>query len=327
MIYTVTLNPSIDYYVTCDMLSLGMTNRASLAETHVGGKGINVSIMLSKMGIESTALGFVAGFTGDEIESELSSEGIKTDFIHLTCGMSRINVKVSSGKPEDSIESDSEETRCETELNAPGPIVSDCDIHKLMAKFEMLSASDTVVMSGSIPKSVPKDIYEQIASVCSKKGIRFIVDVEGNLLTETLKHKPFLVKPNHHELGDMFGVTIDNDSVAAVYGRKLIDMGAENVIVTMAEKGAVLLTGTGISMYHEALTEDIVNEVGTSGFANGVGAGDSMVAGFLAGYEQTKDYIKAFWWGLSAASATAFSTGLADEKLIKNILGKVLTTP
>lgn len=303
MIYTVTLNPSIDYYVACNGLKMGQTNRTDKAELVVGGKGINVSIMLKRMGVESTALGFVAGFTGDEIERRLAEIGINTDFVKLDSGESRINVKIEDVEG--------------TEINAPGPAVSTEAVNSLLDKISKAKEGDLLIMSGSIPRGIPSDIYEKMAKIFTNKGAQFIIDAEGELLLNTLKYKPVLVKPNQKELENLFNVKVSGPSDAIKYGSRLVDMGACNVIVSMAGDGAVLITHEGRSIYHEAVKGD---------FVNGVGAGDSMIAGFVAGMCAESDAERAFLQGIAAASATAFSTGLGDEKIIKKIYEKVLTT-
>lgn len=303
MIYTVTLNPSIDYYVACNGFKLGQTNRTDKAELIAGGKGINVSIMLKRMGVESTALGFVAGFTGDEIVRRLTEQGIRTDFVKLGSGESRINVKIEDVEG--------------TEINAKGPIVTDAEVDELINKVKAIKPNDMLIMSGSIPKGITHDIYETMAKICSLNGAEFIIDAEKELLLNTLRYNPVLVKPNRRELEDLFSVEITSNEDAVKYGSRLIDMGAQNVIVSMAGDGAILVTKDGRNIYHEAVKGD---------FVNGVGAGDSMIAGYVAGMKHENDAERAFLWGISAATATAFSTGLGDEKIIKKISEKVLTT-
>lgn len=304
MIYTVTFNPSIDYYTLCGGFETGKTNRTIREEMKPGGKGINVSIMLKKLGIESKALGFVAGFTGEEIVRSLDKMEIASDFIRLNEGVSRINIKIEDVEG--------------TEINGSGPAISNENIAALLDKFKGMAEKDMLVLSGNVPKSVSTDIYGQIAGICEKRKIRLIVDAEGELLMNTLCYKPFLIKPNHHELGALFNTEIVSHEDAVFYGKKLAEMGAENVLISMAGNGAVLITKSGLVRKAMAVKGE---------FINGVGAGDSMIAGFLAGYLDKNDYDDAFRLGISAASATAFSVGLGDEKLIKNIYKKVLTTP
>lgn len=303
MIYTVTLNPSIDYYVSCNDFTTGKTNRTKSAEILPGGKGINVSIMLKRMGCDSVALGFTGGFTGREIERLVDEMGIKTDFINLSEGTSRINVKIED------IEG--------TEINGGGPFVKTDEADAFFEKLNRINSEDMLILSGSVPKGMPSNTYEKILETVKGRGVRVIVDAEGELLLNSLKYRPFLIKPNHHELGELFDVKIDDFDSAEKYARKLIDMGACNVIVTLAGKGAMMVSGSGECYKHAALEGN---------FVNGVGAGDSMIAGFIAGILDSGNHKQAFLLGLSAASATAFSKGLGDEKLIKNIYKKVLTT-
>lgn len=303
MIYTVTLNPSIDYYVSCGGFEIGMTNRTKTENMLPGGKGINVSIMLKRMGHDSIALGFVGGFTGNEITRLLDEMDIKTDFVEVASGASRINVKIED------IEG--------TEINGSGPVISSEEADTFQAKLGKLKEGDVLVLSGSVPKGMPGDTYERILDRLKDKSVNVVVDAEGELLLNSLKYHPFMVKPNHHELGALFDVSINDFESAEVYARKLIEMGAENVIVTMAGQGAVVVCGNG-EVYSHGPVE--------GKFVNGVGAGDSMVAGFVGGYLDAGDFKQAFLQGVSAASATAFSNGLGDEKIIKNILKKVLTT-
>ncbi|MDE7278938.1 MAG: 1-phosphofructokinase, partial [Oscillospiraceae bacterium] len=220
MVYTVTFNPAIDYVVHTDEISVGGVNRAKNEEIYFGGKGINVSIVLSELGVKSIALGFVAGFTGDAIEKGIAEKGIETDFVHLENGFSRINVKIKSGK--------------ETELNGQGPKIDDKALAELFKKLDRLSDGDTLILAGSIPNSMPADIYEKILERLQNKNIKAVVDATKNLLMNVLKYKPFLIKPNNHELGEMFGVTLKTNEEIAEYAQKLRDMGARNVLVSMA---------------------------------------------------------------------------------------------
>jgi len=302
MIYTVTLNPSLDYYVSCGGFETGKTNRTEREEILPGGKGINVSIMLKRMGVESVALGFVAGFTGREIIKHLADTGINTDFVELNEGNSRINIKIEDVEG--------------TEINARGPMPDRESFDELVNKVSSLSAGDILVLSGSVPAGIPSEAYERLIMACEGKGVRYVVDAEGDLLLNALNHKPFLIKPNNYELGKIFGVEISDFASAVKYGKKLHEMGAENVIVSMAGAGAVYISEDGTVYSHGPVDGN---------FINGVGAGDSMIAGFLAGHITFGDFKKAFLQGISAASATAFSSGLGDEKLIKNISKKVLT--
>ncbi len=292
MIYTVTFNPAIDYVVHIDEMAMGKVNRAKEENFYFGGKGINVSLILKELGIPSKALGFVAGFTGAAIENGLAQKGMETDFIHLNKGFSRINVKIASGE--------------ETELNGQGPAIDDAALTEFFSRLDLLSEGDMIVLAGSIPAGMPADIYEKILKRLSGKRINAVVDAAQDLLRNVLKYQPFLIKPNHHELGGLFGVTLtDNDEIAE-YAWKLKDMGARNVLVSMAGNGALLLDENG-----ELHTCDACK--GT--VKNSVGAGDSMVAGFIAGLGQG-DYQYALKLGTAAGSATAFSDGLAKKEEI-----------
>jgi len=296
MIYTLTFNPAIDYVMHFDAIETGKTNRSENEYAVIGGKGINVSVVLKRLGVPSAAMGFVAGFTGEAIRNELEGMGIKTDFVQLEKGMSRINVKVK--------------TETETELNGKGPDISDAELTKLFEKLEGLKENDTLVLAGSIPKSLPKDIYSSIMEKLFRKGIRFVVDAEGELLLSCLKYKPYLIKPNHHELGALFGKTLTTHDEIILYAKKLTEMGAENVLVSMAEQGAILVEKSGATHFCPA-AKGVVK--------NSVGAGDSMVAGFLAG-AKNGDFAYALRLGSASGSATAFSEGLADKEDIMKLM-------
>ena len=296
MVYTVTFNPAIDYIVHTDAMTVGNVNRAKKEEIYFGGKGINVSMVLSELGIKSKALGFVAGFTGTAIEDGVAKKGIETDFVHLDNGFSRINVKIKSGD--------------ETELNGQGPTIDDKSLNELFSKLDKLSEGDTIVLAGSIPASMPADIYEKIMERLSEKNIKFVVDATKDLLMNVLKYKPFLIKPNNHELGEMFGVTLKTNEEITEYAQKLKDMGAQNVLVSMAGDGALLLDENG---------KTHICGVCKGTVKNSVGAGDSMVAGFIAGSEQG-DYEYALKLGTAAGGATAFSDGLAEKEEIFRLL-------
>ncbi len=296
MIYTVTFNPAIDYVVHTDEMQVGKVNRSQSEEIYFGGKGINVSIVLSELGITSRALGFVSGFTGRAIEEGVRNNGVETDFIHLNNGFSRINVKIKSKE--------------ETELNGQGPEISDDAISLLYEKLDNLKDGDTLVLAGSIPNSLPADIYEKILAHVSEKQIKTIVDATKDLLLNVLKYKPFLIKPNNHELEEMFGVTFTSKEQIITYAKKLKDMGAINVLISMAGDGAILI--------------DEFGNIHTCGVCKGkvknsVGAGDSMVAGFLAGSVE-KDYEYALKLGTATGGATAFSDGLAKKEEIYRLL-------
>ena len=296
MVYTVTFNPAIDYIVHTEEMKLGETNRSEHEEMYFGGKGINVSIVLRELGIASKALGFTAGFTGEAIEKGLIDMGIDTDFVRLDSGNSRINVKIKASE--------------ETELNGQGPHIDDKAISALYEKLDKLTDGDTLILAGSIPSSLPSDIYQRILERLSGKKIKAVVDATKDLLLNVLQYKPFLVKPNNHELGEMFGVTLKTDEEIEKYARKLKDMGAVNVLISMAGDGAMLIDEYG-KIHRCGVCKGTVK--------NSVGAGDSMVAGFTAGSLQG-DYEYALKLGTAAGGATAFSDGLATKEKIAELL-------
>lgn len=300
MIYTITFNPALDYIVSVEDFRLGMTNRTSNEQMLAGGKGINVSIVLGNLGYESTALGFVAGFTGEEIRSRVESQGCKADFITLPEGTSRINVKLKNVDG--------------TEINASGPDIDKNSLAKLMMQLDELKKGDVLVLAGSIPKSLPDTIYSDIMRRLQKKEVLFVVDATKDLLVETLALKPFLVKPNHHEIGEIFGVKLENREEVIPYAKKLQEMGAANVLVSMGGKGAVLAAADQ-KVYESPAPDGIL--------VNAVGAGDSMVAGFLAGYLEAGEYAKALWMGLATGSASAFSENLATRAEVEALLAKM----
>ena len=298
MIYTVTFNPAIDYVMFLDGIKTGCVNRSSSENIFFGGKGINVSMVLRELGVESTALGFTAGFTGKAIEDAVRENGIASDFVRLKSGCSRINVKIKSGE--------------ETEINSQGPAIDDEALAELFAKTDKLADGDTIILAGRIPSRLPSDIYERICARLDGRGVRVIVDASGELLRNVLRYHPFLIKPNNFELGELFGAEIDTAESAAEYAAKLQEMGAVNVLVSMAEKGAVLLDGEG--------------KVHTCGVCSGtvknsVGAGDSMLAGFVAGLEN--GYDSALRLGTAAGGATTFSEGLASGDFIRELYEKL----
>lgn len=295
MIYTVTFNPAVDLVVHADEVKIGLTNRSKSEEIYFGGKGINVSLVLKELGIRSRALGFVAGFTGAAIENSLVERGIDADFVHLEKGFSRINVKIKSGE--------------ETELNGRGPKIPEKSLQELLEKLNKIEDGDTLVLAGSIPADLPEDIYEKILEQLSGRKIRTVVDATKKLLLNVLKYKPFLVKPNEHELGEMFGVELKTVDEIIEHARKLKEMGASNVLVSRAGNGAVLLDEHGKTHICGACKGTVKNSVG---------AGDSMVAGFIAGCE--KDYDYALKLGTAAGGATAFSEGLAEKDEIFTLL-------
>lgn len=299
MIYTVTFNPALDYIVRVAQLNIGEVNRAAYGEIMAGGKGVNVSLVLKNLGHESTALGFAAGFTGEKLVQDLKDKGCRTDFIFLDQGMTRINVKIKGQE--------------ETEINGEGPEITPVAVRTLMMRLERLREGDILVLSGSVPKTLPEDMYEKVIVRQQGKKVKVVVDATKKLLKETLEYHPFLVKPNHHELGELFGVTISNPEEALSYAEKLQQMGAVNVLVSMAGDGAVLLDEYGNRHMSPAPEGRLVNSVG---------AGDSMVAGFLAGYLETKDYEQAFRMGIAAGSASAFSEFLATREETMEVLSK-----
>lgn len=295
MIYTLTLNPALDYIVNVPVCESGGVNRARGETVLAGGKGINVSAVLNNMGVENTALGFTAGFTGDEITRMLSISGCKTDFIRLKDGFSRINIKIKSGT--------------ETEINGQGPDIPKSALGALKSKLSSLHDGDTLVLAGSIPPSLSNSIYCDIMEYLSEKKLNIIVDAEGNLLINALKYRPFLIKPNHRELGSIFGTKINTRSESVPYAKKLLEMGARNVLVSMAGEGAVFAGGNGTVLQSAAPSGRLVNSTG---------AGDSMVAGFIAGYAKSRNFEHAFKMGLAAGSAAAFSQNLpAKEEILK----------
>lgn len=297
MINTITLNPSLDYVVKVDNFKADALNRINSEQIYAGGKGINVSIVLKNLGVDNTALGYVAGFTGDEILRQIKDHNVDCDFVKLESGMSRINVKLKSDG--------------ETEINGAGPDISEKDLKSLYEKINKLGKGDFLILSGSIPKSVPDDIYERIMKSLLDKEVEFIVDATKDLLLKVLKYRPFLIKPNHHELAEMFNVELKNDEDIIAYGKKLQEMGAKNVLISMAGDGAILLPENG---------EPIKREVPKGILKNSVGAGDSMVAGFLCGYLKNKDLGEAFKMGIATGSASAFSEELATKEEVENLL-------
>lgn len=296
MIYTVTFNPSLDYIVSVSDFKLGLTNRTDSELLLPGGKGINVSTVLQNLGIANTALGFTAGFVGEEVRKEVEQLGVKAEFISLDEGVSRINLKLKS------IDG--------TEINGRGPKIPREAVDALMTQLDRLGADDTLVLAGSIPASMPDDIYQKIMERLDGRDVRIVVDATKDLLLNVLGHHPFLIKPNNHELGDIFGVKLSEREEVVPYAKKLQEKGAVNVLVSMAGKGAVLLAEDG-SVY--------AAEAPKGTLKNGVGAGDSMVAGFLAGYGESGDYEHAFRMGLAAGSASAFSEQLATKDEIKKV--------
>ena len=300
MIYTVTFNPSLDYIVTVDVLKTGEVNRTSSEMILPGGKGINVSIVLKHLGMDNTALGFISGFTGEEIRRRVKEQGVGEAFIELKNGWSRINMKIRSEE--------------ESEINGQGPVIDENAVAKLFEKLEHLSEGDVLVLAGSIPNTMPDTIYGDILAKLEGKGIQIVVDATKDLLVNVLKYHPFLIKPNHHELGEIFQTTFQNREEIIRHAKKLQEMGARNVLISMAGDGAVLVSETG-EVYESEAPKGVV--------VNSVGAGDSMVAGFLAGYLQTGNYKEAFKMGIASGSASAFSENLAtleEVEALKNAL-------
>ena len=300
MIYTITFNPALDYIVKMDEFNLGNVNRSNNAFVYAGGQGINVSIVLNNLGVKSKALGFIAGFTGDEIERRVREFGCDTEFIKLKEGMSRINVKIKAD--------------VESEINGGGPDISSEALEKLYAKLDTLTTGDILVLAGSIPKTMPTDIYERIMERLQEKDVKFIVDTTGESLLKVLKYNPFLIKPNHHELGELFGVKLNSKEEVIEYAKKLKDMGAQNVIISMAGDGAVLIDSNG-----GVTTSNVPKGV----VKNSVGAGDSMVAGFIAGYLNSEKIEDGFKLGVATGSASAFSEGLATKDYVYELLEQV----
>lgn len=300
MIYTVTFNPAIDYVVHADEIKSGEVNRTNSEQIFFGGKGINVSFVLAELGIKSKALGFVAGFTGEAIEKGVKEKGIDADFVHVKNGFSRINVKIKSNE--------------ETEINGQGPIIDEEALRELLFKLEKIKSEDTLVLAGSIPNTLPSDMYEKILSLVAHKGIRVVVDASKDLLLNVLKFNPFLVKPNNHELGEIFDVKLETVEQVVYYAAKLRNMGARNVLVSMAGDGAVLLDENGY--FHTC-------GVCKGTVKNSVGAGDSMVAGFIAGFEGG-DYERALMLGTACGGATAFSDGLANKFEIARLMSELM---
>ena len=295
MIYTVTLNPALDYVIQVDHFKAGQINRNKSENIYFGGKGINVSIILRELDIESTALGFIAGFTGKALSDGLRQMGIVSDFIPVEKGMTRINVKMKSDE--------------ETEINGTGPLINDTDFEALKDQIRKLKADDLLILSGSIPSCMQSDTYEKIIE-CLPEGVRFIADAEKDLLLKILKYKPVLIKPNNLELAAMFNTEISSEEDIIYYARKLQEKGAVNVLVSMAKDGALLLDESGVVSRMKAAKGTVVNSVG---------AGDSMVAGFLAGWLKTGDYAYALKLGTACGGATAFHSGLAAKQEIEEV--------
>lgn len=300
MFYTMTLNPALDYNMTLQTFEQSRVNRAIKEEIIPGGKGLMVSRMLKNLGVESTAFGLVAGFTGAELTRMVHELGVRTSFVSLPVGMTRINVKLWGG--------------LEGEINANGPACDEKSLQALFEKLSVLTKEDTLVLSGSVPSSLPKDIYVDMMKYVKEKGVRIAVDATGELLRSTLAYCPFLIKPNHHELGELYGVNLTTKEEVALYAKKLREEGARNVLVSMAGDGAVLAAEDGSVWFGEAPQGTVVNTVGS---------GDSMLGGFLAAYEETKSIEKAFRNGIASGSASAFSDKLGTKEEVEFLLQKV----
>ena len=300
MIYTVTFNPALDYILELDKLEIGKIQKSKTELILPGGKGINVSTVLTNLEVDNIALGYKAGFVGAEIERLLRNMNVKTDFIDLEEGNSRINVKVSAEE--------------ETAINTNGPKISDSKILELLEKLKNLTENDFLVLSGSIPSSIKDDIYEKICGIVREQNVRIVVDATKNLLVQALKYNPFLIKPNNEELGEIFGVEIHTKEDAYVYGKKLKEMGAQNVLVSMGKIGAVLIDEVGKEHFLKSPEGKRVNTVGS---------GDSMVAGFIAGFLKYNNYEDALKMGVSAGSASALSKYLATKEEVYNLFNNI----
>lgn len=302
MIYTVTLNPALDYVLKVGLLSSDDINRAESEAIYYGGKGINVSVILTRLGIENKALGFIGGFTGRELERRLKADGISCDFNVLENGTTRINVKIKS--------------REEIDINAEGPLITEADFSKLLNKLDAVKKGDYLILAGSAGNGLSEDIYERIMKRTSDKGVNFVVDASGNLLINALKYKPFLIKPNHHELGALFGAEANTDAKVEEYAKRLQKAGAKNVLVSRSEKGAMLINENGEILKIGTVSGKLLNSVG---------CGDSMVGGFVAGYLKSGDYSYSLRLGAACGNATAYSEGLAEKAEIERIFNMLKT--
>lgn len=298
MIYTVTFNPSVDYIVEVENFVSGTVNRVKEDHKYPGGKGINVSRVLNNLGVKSKALGFIGGFTGEYIKSTLESQGIDTDFITVNED-TRINIKLKSNE--------------ETEINGVGPKIENEKLNELFNKLGNLNSEDFLVLAGNVQKTLPRDIYAQIQKKCLDTNVNVIVDTTGEALLNSLKYKPFLIKPNNHELAEIFETEINTRDEIIYYGKKLMDMGAQNVIISMAGEGALLICREGV--YHASAPKGEVK--------NSVGAGDSMIGGFLAKYSKDTSIVEAFRWGAASGSATAFSLDLCKKDHVERLLNEI----
>ncbi len=296
MIYTLTLNPALDYIVKVDNFREGFVNRATSEALLYGGKGINTSVVLTNMGVKNIALGFVGGYFGKEFEKLLNDDGVQTDFVYLKNSNTRINIKIKGDK--------------ETDINSSGPDISKAELAELLNKLDTLKEGDFITLAGSVPRSISEDIYAKLTKNLSENGVNVVVDAEKKLLTDVLPYRPFLIKPNHHELGDIFGKVLSTKEEIVSASKKLQQYGARNVFVSMAGDGGILLTENGNAYFSPAPRGKVINSTG---------AGDSVVAGFLAEYINSNNYKKAFIMGLCAGSSSAFSERLATKKEIENL--------
>lgn len=304
MIYTVTLNPSIDHVIEMNELQEGIVNKVNIENFYAGGKGINVSKILKEHGVENIALGFISGFTGEFIKNNLEQCGIKNDFINVFNGYSRINMKIKTNENE-------------TEINGLGPSISSSNIKDLFNQLEKLSSNDILVLAGSIPPSLSDNFYEEIMKQLSTKNVKIIVDARNNLLLNVLKYRPFLIKPNHHEISEIFNKEIKTIDELIFHGNKLKEMGAQNVLISMGGDGAILITESN-EIYRSNIPKGTLK--------NSVGSGDSMVGGFITGYLKTNDYKEALKLGTASGSATAYSDDLAKISFINELSSQIQIT-
>ena len=300
MIYTITFNPALDYTLKVSNFKIGDINRTTTEKILPGGKGLNVSIVLKNLGVENTALGFLAGFTGKELKRKIEEKGIKTDFIEIENGITRINVKISS--------------KSETAINGNGPQITEREIQLLLEKLQQINKNDIVILAGNIPKNIKNNIYEEICMILEKKGITYVVDATKELLLNILKYKPFLIKPNKEELEETFGVKIKSEEQIIIYATKMKELGAQNVLVSLGGKGAILVSENG-TIYNKCAPKGEV--------VSTVGAGDSMVAGFIVGYLKNHNYEEALKMGIASGSASTFSENLATKEDVEQILKQI----
>ena len=308
MIYTITFNPALDYTVQVEEFEIGKINRTKSENILAGGKGLNVSIILKRLGIENTALSFIAGFTGKELERKIQQYNIKTEFIETAKGYTRINVKISSLEKKSLIQ------KVETALNGNGPEITQENIEELLKKIKKINSNDMAILSGNVPKCINEDIYEIICKELNENNVKFVVDASQKLLMNCLKYKPFFIKPNKEELEETFNTKIETKEEIIIYAKKLQEKGAKNVLISLGGDGAILLTEKNEVYYSNTPKEQVINTVG---------AGDSMVAGFVAGYLKKQDYKEALKLGIASGSATAFSAGLALKEEIDELLKQI----